>query len=161
MIRSPDPPESGVLACVRSTDPQCTRALFDSRVLMPIIRSPDSSVSGALVCSQELDLVLELVVNMMHDMREFMVRQQQSRVITPPIVQPGHAREEIVERVEARTGKVGREIRRPELEGLDIKTFQDLRPPMYSREWDYRIIDKWIVRMEKILTYMRCSEEQK
>ncbi|KAL5973229.1 hypothetical protein ACLOJK_037256 [Asimina triloba] len=33
MIRSPDPPESGVLACVRSTDPQCTRALLDSGVL--------------------------------------------------------------------------------------------------------------------------------
>ncbi|KAL6010235.1 hypothetical protein ACLOJK_000666 [Asimina triloba] len=49
MIRSPDPPESGVLACVRSIDPQCTHALLDSGVLMPIIRSLDSSVSGALV----------------------------------------------------------------------------------------------------------------
>ncbi|KAL5973314.1 hypothetical protein ACLOJK_029964 [Asimina triloba] len=52
MIRSPDPPESGVLACVRSTDPQCTRALLDSGVLMPIIRSLDSSVSGALIIKE-------------------------------------------------------------------------------------------------------------
>ncbi|KAL6001192.1 hypothetical protein ACLOJK_006924 [Asimina triloba] len=48
MIKSPDPPKSGVLAFVRSTDPQCMRALLDSGVLMPIIRSPDSSVSRAL-----------------------------------------------------------------------------------------------------------------
>ncbi|KAL5988894.1 hypothetical protein ACLOJK_026996 [Asimina triloba] len=48
MIRSPDPPESGVLTFVRSTDPQCLRALLGSGVLMPIIRSPDPSVSGVL-----------------------------------------------------------------------------------------------------------------
>ncbi|KAL6000282.1 hypothetical protein ACLOJK_023977, partial [Asimina triloba] len=80
----------------------------------------------------KVDLVLELVVNMMHDMREFIARQQQVRVITPPIVQPRQAQEEIVEQVEAQTSRVGHEIRRRELEGLDIKTFQDLRPPMYS-----------------------------
>ncbi|KAL6003766.1 hypothetical protein ACLOJK_004312, partial [Asimina triloba] len=45
---SPDPPESGVLTFVRSTDPQCLRALLGSGVLMPIIRSPDPSVSGVL-----------------------------------------------------------------------------------------------------------------
>ncbi|KAL6013219.1 hypothetical protein ACLOJK_003711 [Asimina triloba] len=39
-----------MLTFVRSTDPQCMRALLGSGVLMPIIRSPDPSVSGALVC---------------------------------------------------------------------------------------------------------------
>ncbi|KAL5980546.1 hypothetical protein ACLOJK_028454 [Asimina triloba] len=37
-----------MLTFVRSTDPQCMRALLGSGVLMPIIRSPDPSVSGAL-----------------------------------------------------------------------------------------------------------------
>ncbi|KAL6003918.1 hypothetical protein ACLOJK_004464 [Asimina triloba] len=61
--RSPDPPESGVLTFVRSTDPQCLRALLGSGVLMPIIRSPDPSVSGVLrsgarLCSGVLILVI-------------------------------------------------------------------------------------------------------
>ncbi|KAL6008296.1 hypothetical protein ACLOJK_033802 [Asimina triloba] len=46
--RSPDPPESGVLACVRSTDPQCSGACFSSGVLIPVIRSPDPLL-GALM----------------------------------------------------------------------------------------------------------------
>ncbi|KAL6001154.1 hypothetical protein ACLOJK_006886, partial [Asimina triloba] len=36
----------------------------------------------------KVDLVLELVVNMMHDMRELMAMQRQAKVITPPVVRP-------------------------------------------------------------------------
>ena len=42
-----------------------------------------------------------------------------------------------------------------------MKAFQDMRPPTFQGEMDYRVADRWVTRMEKIFDFLRCADEQR
>ncbi|KAL6013689.1 hypothetical protein ACLOJK_004187 [Asimina triloba] len=78
------------------------------------------------------------------------------------IMQPSQAHEEPVEPIPpAPVVLPVQEARRSELGRFDIKAFQKMKPPMFSGNKDFRVIDSWVDRIEKIFMYMSCPEEYK
>ncbi|KAL5996717.1 hypothetical protein ACLOJK_007637, partial [Asimina triloba] len=51
--------------------------------------------------------------------------------------------------------------RRIQDERADMKAFQDMHLPAYQGEMDYKAVDKWLSKMEKIFKYLQCTDEQK
>ncbi|KAL5996764.1 hypothetical protein ACLOJK_007684 [Asimina triloba] len=51
--------------------------------------------------------------------------------------------------------------RRIQDERADMKAFQDMHPPAYQGEMDYKAVDKWLSKMEKIFKYLQCTDKQK
>ncbi|KAL6000296.1 hypothetical protein ACLOJK_023991 [Asimina triloba] len=88
------------------------------------------------------------MTEIMHEMRDFMHAQSQTRAPPLPSGQPRQPLEAPMEEVVAPTELVGCAVNRPE-ERLDMKALHEMEPPVYQGERDFMVMEKWVFKMEK------------
>ena len=107
--------------------------------------------------------MVDVVLGALHTFQEFIQAQSQQR--TPSGSAPSYPTSTMrpSSPVQRNTTEAGGTEQRKRLQEdrSDMKAFQEMRPPVFQGEIDFKVADKWVARMEKIFKYLQCTDEQR